>query len=254
MRWVVVRSLAAVALAVLVACSEEAEPDLSEVPPEELYRRAEETFASSPARAAEAFEQVEQVHPYSPEAKISILRAGEAHFEVGRFEQAQAAAERFLSLHPGDDEAPRAQFILALSGYDRISDPSRSQAFTQQAEQELQELVTRYPESDFAREAEVRLDIVREQLAAHELHVARFYMRSGRFPPAINRLRTVVDEYPQTKEVVEALYRLVEANLALGLRDEARRAAAILGNNFPASPWYADAYALVSGLSAEEEG
>ena len=241
-------ALAAMSALALAACSEESEIRPEDASPSELFRKAEALMISSPTEAAVAFEEIEQYHPYAPEAKWSILRAGEAYFEAGDFDEAQAAAERFLNYYPGDDDAPRAQFIRALSQYDQIADPTRSQSHARAAERELVSLIQRFSESEYATEARLRLDVVRSQLAAHELEVGRFYLRQGRHIAAINRFRVVVDRYPTTEEVAEALYRLVEANLSLGLRTEARRAAVVLGHNFPGSDWYRDAYALVAEL------
>ena len=241
-------ALAAVFALALAACSDEPEISPEDASPSDLFRKAEALMISSPIEAAGAFEEIEQYHPYAPEAKWSILRAGEAYFEAGDFDEAQAAAERFLNYYPGDDDAPRAQFIRALSQYDQIADPSRSQSHARAAERELVSLIQRFSESEYATEARLRLDVVRSQLAAHELEVGRFYLRQGRHVAAINRFRVVVDRYPTTEQVAEALYRLVEANLSLGLRAEARRAAVVLGHNFPGSDWYRDAYALVTGL------
>ena len=241
-------ALAAMSALALAACSGEPEINPEDASPSELFRKAEALMVSSPTEAAGAFEEIEQYHPYAPEAKRSILRAGEAYFEAGDFEEAQAAAERFLNYYPGDDDAPRAQFIRALSQYDQIADPTRSQSHARAAERELVNLIQRFSESEYAMDARLRLDVVRSQLAAHELEVGRFYLRQGRHAAAINRFRVVVDRYPRTEQVAEALYRLVEANLSLGLRTEARRAAVVLGHNFPGSDWYRDAYALVAGL------
>ena len=247
------RGLVPLAVAVLSAiaiagCSDEPEISPEEASPSDLFRKAEALMVSSPTEAAGAFEEIEQYHPYAPEAKWSILRAGEAYFEAGDFDEALAAAERFLNYYPGDEDAPRAQFIRALSQYDRIADPSRTQSHARAAERELMSLIQRFPGSEYATDAGLRLDVVRSQLAAHELVVGRFYLRQGRHAAAINRFRVVVDLYPTTEQVAEALYRLVEANLSLGLRGEAHRAAVILGHNFPGSDWYRDAFALMAGV------
>ena len=244
-RGMVSAAITALAVSALVSCSEEPEVDPADVSPSVLFRQAEALMASSPTQAAAAFEEIEQYHPYAPEAKWSILRASEAYFEAGRFDEALAAAERFLNFYPGDKEASRAQYIRALSEYDQISDPMRSQSRSRAAQRELQGLLQRFPESEIAADARLRLDAVRSQLAAHELEVGRFYLRNGRNAAAIGRFRTVVDQYPTTEAVAEALYRLVEANLAIGLRAEARRAGVVLGYNFPASDWYRDAYELL---------
>ena len=243
------RLVAAGLVAVVAGCSDDAEVRPEEIPPSELYRRAEGLIGSSPVAAAEAYEEIEQYHPYAPEAKMSILRAAEAHYQAGKFDEALAAADRFLSYYPGDAAASRAHFVRALSEYDQIADPTRTQSRSRAAERELVGLIQRYPDSEFATEAELRLDAVRAQLAAHELEIGRFYLRQGRHSAAINRFRVIVDTYPTTEQVAEALFRLVEANLSLGLRAEARRAAVILGYNFPGSEWYRDAYDLVGGRS-----
>lgn len=239
----------------LLACSGTRE-DLEQVekPAEGLYAEAmrlldEERFE----RAAKAFEEVERQHPYSQWAVKAQLMAAYAYYEGAMYDAAIAAAERFIDLHPGHEDVDYAHYLIAVSWYEQISDVARDQGATEQALEALTLVVQRFPDSDYARDAQLKIDLVRDHLAGKEMEVGRFYQRRGHWVAAINRFRQVVEEYQTTTHVPEALHRLVECYLALGLEDEARAAGAVLGYNFPDSKWYRRAYALLEGrgLSAE---
>ncbi|HET7409605.1 MAG TPA: outer membrane protein assembly factor BamD [Paracoccaceae bacterium] len=223
-----------------------------EVPIED--RSATEIFAQAEAEmaegnyeeAAETFDEVERLFPFSQLAKRAMMMSAFASYQGGDMPSARASANRFLDLYPSDADAPYAQYLIALTWYDNIVDVGRDQATTQNALQELQELVRRYPESDFARDAELKIDLTRNHLAGKEMTVGRYYLKRGHYTAAINRFREVLEEYQTTSHTPEALHRLVEAYLALGLEREAQVVAAVLGENFVGSDWYARSYALLT--------
>ncbi len=233
------------------ACSDSEDVSLEELSAEEIYARGEAALEDRPGEAAEIFEELERIYPYSPLTRIAMIRAGEAYYQAGEYDGAILAGQRFLQFFPGDDNAARAQFIVALSNYDQIPDVKRDQTFSRNAHRELRFLAQRYPDSGYAGDALLMLDAAEDQLAGKEIDIGRFYLRHGHYLAAINRFRRVIDEYPKTSHVAEALHRLVEANLALGLESEARRAAAILGYNFQGSEWYADSFALLERADAD---
>lgn len=238
-----------VALAFLSACGED-EALLEDQSAEEIYQLGESLFADSPLEAATTFEELERIHPYSPQAKAATLRASEAYYQAGNFDEAILASERFLDSYPGDASADRAQFIIARSHYDQITDVERDQSSSSRARQELQTLIQRFPNSEYVQDARLMLDATNDQLAGKEMEVGRFYLSRGHYLAAANRFRVVVDDFPHTSHVAEALHRLVETNLALGLGAEARRAAVVLGYNFPGSDWYRDSYDLLMANGA----
>ncbi len=240
---------ALLAVFVLAGCSSDGENEIETQSAEEIYARGQEEFETDLIIAASTFEELERIHPYSPLAKQAMIRAADAYYIAGKFDQAVAASNRFLQLYPGDDLAPRAQFLMALSQYDRIPDVGRDQSFSRGAEQELLTLIQRYPDSRYSRDAQLMLEATRHQLAGQEMEIGRYYLKRGHYLSAVQRFRNVISDYPKTEHVAEALHRLVEANLSLGLIEEARRAGAILGYNFPGSGWYQESYALLEGVS-----
>jgi len=205
--------------------------------------------------AAEKFEEVDKNFPYSAEARRSIVMSAYANYKQGNAQKAVGAARRYLTLHPGTDEAPLAQHIIASAYFDRMNGPDRDQSDTEKALEELEILTRRYPDSRYAPRARKRVKIARDLLAAKEMNVGRYYLEEGNYLAAINRFRTVVEKYQQTKHVEEALSRLTEAYMALGIKSEAQTAAAVLGHNYPESKWYKDAYALLEsdGLAPRED-
>jgi len=236
--------------------SGDSDTKLDNRPPEVIYREANELLdKGSSAKAATLFERVDQLYPYSEEAKKAMLMAAVAYQRAGKGPEAVAAARRYLALHPGTAEAAQAQEIIASSYYDRISSPSRDQAETKRAINEIETLLRRYPNSQYAEENRRRLKIARDTLAGAEMNVGRYWQKKGNYLAAVNRFKTVVTEYQQTSHVEEALMRLTECYMALGIVGEAQTAAAILGHNFPNSPWYKDAYALLqaSGAAPHED-
>jgi outer membrane protein assembly factor BamD len=204
--------------------------------------------------AAKKFEDLDRDHPYAPEARRAMVMAAFAHYKSGKFPEAIAAAKRYTTMHPGTKEAALAHHIIASAHFDEIKDPARDQTATRQALSELRLIKTRYPDSPYAKQAETRIRIAEDVLAASEMNVGRYYLKSNNFVAAINRFKVVVAEYQTTAHVEEALMRLTESYLALGIRNEAQSAAAVLGHNFPQSRWYKDAYALLqkNGLGPQE--
>lgn len=222
----------------------------------QLYREGDALLGEGEwKKAAEKFEEVDKNYPYSPEARRAIVMSAYANWKQGDHPKAVSAARRYLTLHPGTDEAPLAQHIIASSYFERINSPDRDQSDTEKALDELEILVRRYPDSRYAPQARNRIKIARDLLAAKEMQVGRYYLEEGNYIAAINRFRTVVEKYQRTKHVKEALSRLTEAYMALGIRSEAQTAAAILGHNYPESQWYKDAYALLKsdGLEPRED-
>ena len=228
-------------------------------------RSAQEIFEMAQAdldrgaerQAARTFSEVERLYPYSQWAKRALIMSAFAYYEATDFVEARSAAERFIAFYPADPEAAYAQYLIAQSWYDQINDVGRDQGNTVEALQALRTLIERYPGSEYAREAELQFDLALDHLAGKEMEVGRYYLKRGQYVAAIQRFKAVVDEYQTTSHTPEALHRLVESYLALGLDDEAIKAASVLGFNFPGSDWYADSYALLESdgaLNASPEG
>ncbi len=237
----------------LAACSSEKEPKYVERGVDDLYNSAVNALeAGSWADAARLFDEVERQHPYSVWAIKAQLMAGYAQYEANRYDEAILALNRFIQLHPGHKDVPYALYLKALCYYEQISDVERDQQMSEQALGALQDLVRRFPDSKYARDARLKIDLTRDHLAGKEMEVGRYYLNRGDYLAAINRFRIVVDKYQTTTHVPEALHRLVEAYTALGLKDEARRAAAVLGHNYPGSEWYMDSYELATGVDVRK--
>lgn len=198
------------------------------------------------ADAVNYFREVERQHPYSEWSRRAILMTAYAHYEANNYAEAISDADRFIALYPGNAQTPYAYYIKAVSYFEQIVDVGRDQAYTENALVALREIIKRYPNSEYAQDARLKLDMVYDQLAGKEMTIGRFYLRNGDPIAAIGRFRTVVDNYQTTSHTPEALYRLVEAYLTLGLTNEAVRDGAVLGYNFPGDIWYRDAYALLT--------
>jgi outer membrane protein assembly factor BamD len=207
-----------------------------------------------PKAASKKFEEVDRQHPYSDWARKSLLMSAYAFYNAGDFDNCIGAATRYVTLHPGSADAAYAQYLIAASHYDQIPDISRDQGRTEKAIAALEEVVRKYPTSEYATSAKAKLEGARDQLAGKEMNVGRYYMEKRDYTAAINRFKTVVTQYQTTRHVEEALARLTEAYMAIGIVGEAQTAAAVLGHNFPDSKWYKDAYALVKsgGLEPSE--
>lgn len=196
--------------------------------------------------AAEQYDEVERQHPYSEWARRSMLMAAYSNYQANNYEEAISDAERFLSLHPGSRSAPYAYYLIAICHFEQIRDVGRDQQTTQQAMQALEQVVRRYPTSQYASDARLKIDMTRDHLAGKEMDIGRYYLRRGYHLSAINRFRNVIENYDRTSHVPEALHRLVEAYVALGVDEEATQVAAVLGYNFPGSRWYEDTYRLMT--------
>jgi len=217
---------------------------------EQIFLRAEAELAdNNPEDAAALFTEIERLYPYSEWAKRGLIMAAFAWHQDRDYEQSRAAAQRYIDFYPADEDAAYAQYLLALSYYDQIDRVGRDQGLTYQALQALRAVIERYPDSDYASTAMLKFDLAFDHLAGKEMEIGRYYLKRGHYAAAINRFRVVVEEFQTTTHTPEALHRLVEAYLALGLTDEAQTAAAILGHNYRGSEFYADSYALLRGVN-----
>jgi outer membrane protein assembly factor BamD len=201
--------------------------------------------------ASKKFEEVDRQHPYSDWARKSTLMSAYAFYTAGDYDSCIGAATRYVTLHPGSPDAAYAQYLIAASHYDQIPDTSRDQGRTEKAIAALEEVIRKYPTSEYAVSAKAKLEGARDQLAGREMNVGRYYMEKRDFSAAINRFKIVVTQYQTTRHVEEALARLTEAYMAIGIVGEAQTAAAVLGHNFPDSRWYKDAYNLVKSGGVE---
>lgn len=214
---------------------------------ESLYAAAKDRLDRGDLRVAAAlFDEVERQHPYSPWARRAQLMSAFSYYARRDYPGAIQSAQRFLSIHPGNKDAPYAYYLIAMSYYEQISDVERDQAITKQALQALTELQRRYPRSEYAADARLKIDLVNDHLAGKEMEIGRFYERSGQWLAAQLRFQNVIESYQTTSHAPEALYRLTETSLALGIPEEAKRYSAVLGANYPGSKWYDKAYRLVS--------
>ena len=195
--------------------------------------------------AAQLFDETERQHPYSVWARRAQLMSAFSYYLAKDFTESTTSAQRFLSIHPGNRDAPYAYYLIALNYYEQISDVTRDQRITQQALDSMGELIRRYPTSRYAADARLKVDLIRDHLAGKEMEIGRFYERRALWLAATIRFRTVVDKYDSTSHTPEALMRLTEAYLALGIPEEAKKAAAVLGTNYPGSKWYERAYQLM---------
>jgi len=212
-----------------------------------LYAAAKKTMDSGDNEtAAKLFDEVERQHPYSVWARRAQIMSAFNYYLAQKYTEAISSAQRFLTIHPGNAEAPYAHYLVAMSYYQQIEDVTRDQVSTQQAQQAFQELIRRYPETRYASDARLKLDLIQDHLAGKEMEVGRFYERSGDWLAASLRFRKVVDDYQTTSHTPEALERLVECYLALGVPEEAEKTAAVLGRNYPGTYWYKQAYNLIS--------
>ena len=246
---------AILAVMVFVAgCAGDDAPPVESRTPQEIYLSAEALLEEGqPAQAGELFAEVERLYPYSDWAKRSMLMEAYAFHQARRYDEARAAANRFLDFFPADADAPYAQYLVALSYYDQIVDVGRDQENTLEALQELRDIIERYPDSEWAASAELKFDLALDHLAGKEMEIGRYYLARGHYTAAVNRFRVVVQDYQTTTHTPEALHRLVESYLSLGLDQEAQTAGAILGHNFQGSQWYQDSYALLTGRGLRPE-
>ncbi len=240
-------------LAVLAACGRgQDDKPLESFGPEEIYKRAEYDLENKDEpEAARLFGEVERLYPYSEWAKRALIMQAFAYHRDQDYDNSRISAQRFIDFYPADEDAAYAQYLLALSYYDQIDEVGRDQGLTFQSLQALRVVIERYPDSEYARSAILKFDLAFDQLAAKEMEIGRFYLKRGHHTAAINRFRVVVEQFQTTSHTAEALHRLVESYLTLGLHSEAQTAGAILGHNFQSSPFYEDSYALLTGQGLE---
>ena len=225
---------------------------------EEIFKLGELELETGkrPKDALVYFQEVERLYPYTEYAKRALIMQAFTHHKAKEYPEARDAAQRFLDFYPGDEDAPYALYLMALSYYDQIDDVGRDQGITFQALVGMRDVIELYPDSEYARSAMLKFDLAFDHLAAKEMEIGRFYLKKGHYTAAINRFRVVVQDFQTTTHTAEALHRLVECYVGLGLDEEAQTAAAILGYNYQSSPFYEDSYRLLKGkgLSPEAKG
>ena len=246
-------------LAVLGGCSVwndmfgDKDPILPDQPADRLYN--EGVFLMNEKKdyreSAKKFEEVDRQHPYSEWARKSLIMSAYAYYSAGAYDECINAAKRYITLHPGSSDAAYAQYLIGASYFDQIPDITRDQTRTERAIAALEEVTRKFPNSEYAESARKKIEVGRDQLAAKEMAVGRWYQEKMDYTGAINRFKVVVTQYQRTRHVEEALERLTECYMALGIVAEAQTAAAVLGHNFPDSPWYKDAFALLKGKGYE---
>ena len=226
---------------------------LPEEPADKLYNEGLYLLNNkkNPKDAAKKFEEVERQHPYSEWARKALIMSAYAYYESGNYDDCINSARRYVTLHPGSPDAAYAQFLIGSSYFDQIPEISRDQERAEKAVQTLDEVVRKYPNSEYAVAAKRKIEMARDQLAGKEMEIGRYNLTQRNYIGAINRFKIVVTRYQTTRHVEEALLRLTEAYMALGIIDEAQTSAAVLGHNFPDSRWYKDAYALMQSKGLE---
>jgi len=229
-----------------------------ERPAESIYNQGFERMERQDwDRAKLFFQEVERQHPFSKWARRAMLMQAYANYRSTDYEESVATAERFIGLHPGNESTPYVYYLNAMNYYDQIYDVGRDQATTVSAEAALQQVVRRYPDSDYARDSRLKLELTHDHLAGKEMSIGRYYLKDNQQLAAIGRFKNVVRDYETTSQTEEALHRLVEAYTSLGIINEAKLVGSVLGYNYPASEWYEDSYELLAeygvDLNAEIE-
>ncbi|MCZ8151372.1 MAG: outer membrane protein assembly factor BamD [Rhodobacteraceae bacterium] len=239
----------------LAACGGQQERPLDSYTAEEIFQMGELRLEASrrPDDAIRYFQEVERLYPYSQVAKRALIMQAFSYHKAKKYEEARAAAQRYLDFYPGDEDAPYALYLMALSYYDQIDDVGRDQGVTFQALQGMRDVIETYPDSDYARSAMLKFELAFDHLAGKEMEIGRYYLKRGNYTAAINRFRSVVQDFQTTTHTAEALHRLVEAYLALGFTQEAQTAGAILGYNYQSSPFYDDSFRLLKGRGLNPE-
>jgi len=247
----------------LASCSgitgkvERGDVDYENYTAQQIFERGEfDLTENMPALAAQSFAEIERLYPYSDLTKRAVIMQAYSYHRDRDYEASRSAAQRYIDFYPTDEDAAYAQYLLALSYYDQIDEVGRDQGLTFQALQSLRKVIEVYPDSEYARASMLKFDLAFDHLAAKEMEVGRYYLRRDHFTSAINRFRVVVEDFQTTSQTAEALHRLVEAYVSLGLTDEAQTAGAILGYNFRSTSWYEDSYELLTqrGLALEARG
>ncbi len=251
----------AVLISTLAACAgpKDKGPELDTLGAEEIYKQGEFLLEQKSAKKGEAlryFQEVERLYPYSQWAKRALIMQAFTLHKFKEYEEARIAAQRYIDFYPADDDTGYAAYLLALSYYDQIDEVGRDQGLTYQALQALRVVIEQYPESEYAKSAELKFEMAFDHLASKDMEIGRYYLKRGNYTAAINRFRSVVQDFQTSSHTAEALHRLVEAYLALGLMDEAQTAGAVLGYNYQSSPFYQDSFDLLKskGLKPEAKG
>ncbi|MBA3813156.1 MAG: outer membrane protein assembly factor BamD [Alphaproteobacteria bacterium] len=243
----------AIALLFVVGCSDKEQPYV-EKPATDLYTKGYQDLLKSDYKdAAIAFDEVERQHPYSEWATRGQLMSAYANYLNGDYDKSINTLDAFIQIHPGYKDIDYAYYLKSLNYYDRILAVRRDQRSTYEALNALSAVVKKFPQTKYARDAQFKMDLVYDHLAGKEMDTGRYYMKLRLYVSAINRFQTVVDVYQKTTHVGEALHRLVECYLAVGLKKEAQTVAAVLGHNFPGSEWYADSFLLLKGEDLRPE-
>ncbi len=255
--------LATTLLASLVGCDSISLPGLgegdelaqfSDKSVEALYNNALDNLeAGWHQNAAKLFDELERQHPYSAWAIKAQLMAAYSHYQQGAYDEAIIALDRYIELHPGHRDIAYAYYLKGLSYYEQISDVGRDQKMTELALATLRDIVKRFPDTPFARDARIKLELTRDHLAGKEMEIGRYYMQRREYLAAINRFKYVIEKFQTTRHVPEALHRVTESYLALGITDEAQMATAVLGYNYPGSSWYQDSYTLLEQNSLKPQ-
>ena len=243
-------------LCILISCTNSNdEAKLEDLSAKEIYIKAEKEFNNGGnVKAAELFLEIERIYPYSSLAKRALLMSAVALHHEKDYEISRLSAERFITFYPADVDTPYAYYLIALSYYDQIDEIGRDQAITYEALKTFRIIIERYPESVYSKSSSLKVELAFDHLAAKEMEIGRFYLKNSHYMAAINRFKVVVEEYPTTSHTPEALHRLVEAYLSLGLTNEATISGAILGHNFKSSFWYQDAYNILEGVDTGLSG
>ena len=238
---------------IVAGCSAQ-KKEYVERPVEELYNQAlDQVDKKLYSEAIESFDEVERQHPYSVWATKGQLMSAYVSYQANRYDDAVLSLDRFIQLHPTNRDVAYAMYLKGLSYYEQISDVSRDQKVTELSLNSFKELISRFPKSKYARDAQVKIDLAYDHLAGKEMEIGRYYHQQRQYLAAINRFRKVVEAYQTTTHVPEALHRLTEAYLAIGVLEEARKTAAVLGHNFPGSEWYVDSYEVLENKKINPE-
>ncbi len=238
----------------LSGCGGNDRTNIEDMTATEIFNRAEfELEAGNPSDAAVTFGEVERLYPYSELAKRALIMQAYAYHQDRDYENSRATAQRYIEFYPANEDAAYAQYLLALSYYDQVDEIGRDQGVTLEALQSLRTVIERYPDSGYARSSSLKFDLAFNHLAAKEMEIGRYYLARGHHTAAVNRFRVVVEQFQTTTHTAEALYRLIEAYISLGLTDEAQTAGAILGYNYRSTPWYNDGFQLLTGQGLRAE-
>lgn len=251
----IVTILSSLALIGLAACSSSSDSNAPQVEEsvDVLYNKAANALDEKDYKnATRLFEEVERQHPYSQWATQAQLMSAFASYQGQSYDEAIIALDRFIELHPGNKDIDYAHYLKALCFYEQISDVARDQFMTEEALKALETLIVRFPDSKYARDASLKRDLTIDHLAGKEMEIGRYYLNRGHINAAINRFREVIKKYETTTHTAEALHRLVEAYLTLGLGYEAKQVAAVLGYNYPGSEWYERSFALLDDKTRQE--